>query len=115
MRNLVLLAAVTLVATPAAADSVAGRLAKMPAPEFSSDKSLAELKFCVASGISRWFTPTTVDGERRAFIYAALSNEITPVIIHSVLIVDEGERRAIAYYAPKAWRKRTRGVVEACL
>ncbi|SCW61368.1 hypothetical protein SAMN02927924_01659 [Sphingobium faniae] len=87
----------------------------MPAPQFTSSKSLEALEWCVGVGLGRWFLPSTLHGERQTFVYIGTETEITSMIFSAVLLRDDGEQRTIAFQAPKAWVEKTQNVVQSCL
>ena len=103
-------------ASPAAhADTIQGRLDKMPAPQFTSSKSLNALEWCIGVGFGRWFLPYTLHGERQTFVYNAMETELNMAIFGAVLIRDEGPHRTLALQASKAWMEKTESVVKPCL
>jgi hypothetical protein len=102
-------------ASPARADSLQGRLAKMPAPEFATDKNLDELEFCIGVGLGKWLIPKTLHGDRRVFLYTGNETEVGILLVHSVLIVDDGEQRTVSYYSSKGWNDRLKRMISSCV
>ena len=100
--------------TPAAADSLKERLEKMPAPAYSSSKSMAALEYCIAVGVSKWMAPLVVHGERKTLVAGNPAAPYTNAVMMLVLIEDQGDRRALAMHAPKGWDERTDALIRSC-
>lgn len=97
------------------ADTIRGRLAKMPEPQLTSQKALEDIEWCLGVEFGEFFMPSTLHGDKQAFIYTAVDGDVTDVIIMSALIRDEGDHRTVSYHAPKAWSDRTTRVVKSCI
>lgn len=96
------------------ADTIQGRLDKMPAPQVTSSKSLQALEWCIGVQFGKWFMPMTLHGERQTFVYMGMDTELGMAIISAALIRDEGDNRTIAFQAPKAWAERTEEIIRSC-
>jgi hypothetical protein len=116
VNKTLLLGAIALACTPLAAhaDSLEGRLKKMPPPEFVSTKPLGDLEFCIGVGLGKWLIPKTLHGDGRTLLYTGRETEIGNMLIHSVLITDDGEKRSIAYYTSKGWNDRLKRLIASC-
>lgn len=110
-----ILYACLMVASPAQADTIKGRLAKMPPPQFTSVRSMGALEWCIGVGFGDWFMPMTLHGDAQSFVYMGMDTEFNMGIVSAALIRDEGERRTISWQSPKAWAERTEKIVRECL
>jgi hypothetical protein len=102
-------------ATPAAADNISERLAKMPSASLTSSKSLAALEFCIGLGIAEWMEPQTLHGEGVVLIAGNPNIDNRHLVYMLVKVEEKGEQRAIAIHAHKAWDDRTTELVRSCL
>ena len=73
--------------------------------DFSSEKSMLSLEYCLSKGISDWGYPTIVHGEKTVEIYGA----------GIIKILDNGVNREIKSKSRKIYDDRLRGAIEKCL
>lgn len=100
---------------PARADSVKEMLAKLPAPTLESQKSMAELEYCISVGSSEWFSPVAIRGEGRLLIYGSMNASFMSGVGFLVSVEDQGERRTVAVKVYKGYDSRMNELLRSCV
>jgi hypothetical protein len=108
--------AFSIACQPTLADDFNDRLQKMPAPAFTSQKSLSALEWCLGTGVGEWMPPYALHGEDRLLVYGAPNaGSFVAAVYTMVMVIDAGAERTIAFNAHKAWDDKTAALIRACI
>ena len=117
-RSRLLIAAIVValgLPASAQADSVKEMLPKLPPPSLESQKTMADLEYCISVGASEWFSPVAIRGEGKLLIYGSMNASFMSGIAYLVAIEDKGERRTIAVKVYKGYDARMNTLLRSCI
>lgn len=112
MRKSIAAVLAIALAVPASADTLDERVAKLPAPSMTSEKSLEALEYCIGLAVAKAALPVALHGERQVLIYASMGGE--PVLF-AISVRDEGHHRTVAVQGHSSWDGKAESWVRSCL